>query len=351
MRPPAIRLLIVDDSALVRSVLAKALARFTDIELVGSARDPYEARDLLVALKPDVMTLDVEMPRMDGISFLRKLMAVLPTPTIVLSSLTQASSELRAQALAAGAVAVLAKPTVGVQHGLEHVVQPIVDAIRRAARTKVERAGGEAEAPPASAALDATTDKVIGIGASTGGVAALGRILPLFPASAPGIVLVQHMAAGFTADFARRLDAQCEMRVSEAVDGQRILRGHLLVAPGGTRHCEVVRVGGEYRIRLVVMRPVSGHVPSVDVLFHSLAHSAAKNAAACLLTGMGSDGAEGLLRMRIAGGYTLAQDKASSAVWGMPAAAEALGAAVAAMGLMDLPRALMRWAGAAATAG
>jgi two-component system chemotaxis response regulator CheB len=339
---PRIRVLIVDDSALVRAVLVRGLAQFPDLEVVGSARDPYEARDMLVKLRPDVMTLDVEMPRMDGISFLRKLMAVLPTPTVVLSSLTQKSSQLAREALEAGAVAVLAKPAIAVEKGLSELMNELATRLRKAARTRVERRGSLTEGAPA-AALDATTDKVIGIGASTGGVAALGRILPLFPASTPGIVIVQHMAAGFTRDFARRLDQQCQMRIAEAEDGDRVLRGHILVAPGGTRHCEVRRQGGEYRVRLVAGAPVCGHVPSVDVLFESLARSAGKNAAACILTGMGADGARGLLLMRQVGARTLAQDKASSAVWGMPAAAVELGSAERVISLEEVPAALQGW--------
>jgi two-component system chemotaxis response regulator CheB len=345
---PRIRVLIVDDSALVRAVLARGLAQFPDIEVVGSARDPYEARDLLVKLRPDVMTLDVEMPRMDGISFLRKLMAVLPTPTVVLSSLTQKTSRLAAEALEAGAVAVLAKPAVGVEKGLSELMNELAIRLRKAARTRVERMerrGSLAEAAPAPAtALDATTDKVIGIGASTGGVAALGRILPQFPPSMPGIVIVQHMAAGFTRDFARRLDQQCQMRIAEAEDGDRVLRGHILVAPGGTRHCEVRRQGGEYRVRLVAGAPVCGHVPSVDVLFESLARCAGKNAAGCILTGMGADGARGLALMRQAGSRTFAQDKSSSAVWGMPSAAVELGGAERVVPLEEVPTALHGWA-------
>jgi two-component system chemotaxis response regulator CheB len=340
-----IRLLIVDDSALVRSVLTRGLAKFSDIEVVGSARDPYEARDLLVKLSPDVMTLDVEMPRMDGITFLRKLMAVLPTPTIVFSSLTQQRSTLAAEALEAGAVEVLAKPTVGVESGLGQLMEKLAERIRHAARKRVDKRASVADVAPAQvAALDTTTDKVIGIGASTGGVAALGRILPQLPASMPGIVIVQHMAAGFTRDFAKRLDQQCQMRMAEAADGDRILRGHILVAPGGSQHCEVRRQGGEYRIRLVEGPPVTGHVPSVDVLFQSLARCAGKNAAGCILTGMGADGAQGLLQMRRAGARTFAQDKEGAAVWGMPGAAVELGAADRVVALQDLPSALQTWA-------
>ncbi len=344
-----VRVLIVDDSALVRNVLERALNQDPGIEVVGCARNPYEARDLLVRLRPDVMTLDIEMPRMDGISFLRKFMAVLPTPTVVLSSLAIAGSELAQRARDAGAVDVLQKPSQGVAQGLNSAMNELVARVKAAAKADVKkraRAGEPDHAQPS--VLGQTTDKVIGIGASTGGVAALGRILPQFPAGAPGIVIVQHMPAGFTRDFAQRLDSQCAVRVAEARDGDRVLRGHVLVAPGGEEHCEVRRVGGEYRVRLVKGPAVSGHVPSVDVLFASLAEWVGANAVGCLLTGMGSDGAHGLMSMRTRGASTFAQARETCAVWGMPAAADALGAAQRLVPLSDMVEALMRASGARA---
>ena len=340
-----IRVLVVDDSALVRSILTRGLAADPGLEVVGSARDPYEARDLLVKLRPDVLTLDVEMPRMDGVTFLRTFMAVLPTPTVVLSSLTTRGSALALQALEAGAVEVLTKPDANVAGGLDALMQALVQRVKVAASCRVARKQAPVtpvEHAPAGGALDRTTDLVIGLGASTGGVAALGRILPAFPPWTPGVVIVQHMPAGFTADFARRLDGQCQMRVAEAADGDRVLRGHVLVAPGGERHLEVHRVGGEYRVRLIAGPLVSGHRPSVDVFFRSLAHHAGSNASACLLTGMGADGAEGLLALRGAGGRTFAQDRETCAVWGMPAAAQQLGAAERLLPLQDVPSALLR---------
>lgn len=343
-RPMArVRVLIVDDSALVREALAAGLARFPDIEVVGQARDPFIARDLLVKLRPDVLTLDIEMPKMDGLSFLRRVMAVLPTPTIVLSSLAQEGAPLSADARAAGAVAVVAKPMANVARGLEAMVAELALQIRKAARTEVARV--EAAPQPNShglshkpAPLQQTTDMVIGIGASTGGVAALGKLLPKLSAVTPGIVVVQHMPAGFSADFAARLDTQCVMRVAEAKHGDRVLSGHIMVAPGGDQHLEVHRVGGEYRIALVRAPLVSGHVPSVDALFLSLAAHVGANAVACLLTGMGADGAAGMLAVRRAGGRTVAQDRGSCAVWGMPQAAEALGAAELFLPLERLPK-------------
>jgi len=335
-----IRVLVVDDSALVRETLVRGLAAAPDIEVVGEARDPFQARDLLVTLRPDVITLDVEMPRMDGLTFLRRLMAVLPTPTIVVSSLTTMGSPLAIDALDAGAVDVIAKPASQVKDGLEKMLQTLVQQIRVAAGTRVDRRVGPIEMP-AAVPLHQTTDAVIGIGASTGGVAALGKILPAFGAFTPGIVVVQHMPAGFSADFARRLDGQCAMRVVEAKDGDRVLSGHMFIAPGGDRHTEVHRSGGVYRIVLVDGPPVSGHAPSVDALFRSLARHVVRNAIGCLLTGMGEDGARGLLELRQAGGRTLVQDKETCAVWGMPAAAVHLGAADQVLPLEQLPRAVL----------
>jgi two-component system chemotaxis response regulator CheB len=303
---------------------------------------------MLVKHRPDVLTLDLEMPRMDGLSFLRKFMSVLPTPTIVLSSLATPGSALAQQARAAGAVAVLAKPAINVAGGLDTGMIDLIRRIKLAATMRVARRSlpeDSASSPTASTALDETTDQVIGLGASTGGVAALGRILPQLPAWLPGVVIVQHIAAGFSAGFAERLDAQCAMHVSEAHDGERILRGHILVAPGGTKHLRVVRVGGEYRIKLIEGPTVSGHVPSVDVFFESLATCAASNALGGLLTGMGADGAKGLLQMRQARGRTFVQDRESSAVWGMPGAAQELGAAEQALPLNAIPAVLLEWAG------
>lgn len=343
-----VRVLVVDDSALVRSVLSRGLAADPEIEIVGTAGDPYAARDLLVKLKPDVMTLDVEMPKMDGVTFLKKVMAMLPTPTIIVSSLTTSGSRLALEALEGGAVDVVAKPAAGVADGLGRMMASLVARVKVAARSRVV---ARAEAEPPSRGVHEpvaergttlmTTDSVIGIGASTGGVAALGRILPAFPAWAPGVVVVQHMPPGFTADFAKRLDEMCAMRVSEAKHGDRVLAGHILVAPGGDRHLEVRRFGGEYRVVLERGGDVSGHTPSVDVFFGSLAKDVGENAAACLLTGMGRDGANGMLALRLAGGRTYAQDRATSVVWGMPGAAAEIGAAERLLPLEAVPAALV----------
>lgn len=339
-----IRVLIVDDSALVRGVLERGLSRDPELRVVGLAHNPYEARDLLVKEQPDVMTLDVEMPRMDGVTFIKKFMAVLPTPTVVLSSLTTRGSTLALQALEAGAVDVVAKPSSAVAGGLEGMMSDLIARVKAASRVRVDRKEEVVADAGVSnqKALDTTTDAVIGLGASTGGVAALTRILPAFPGWSPGVVVVQHMPPGFTADFANRLAGMCKMKVSEARHGDRVLRGHILVGPGGDKHVEVQRFGGEYRIALVAGDLVSGHRPSVDVFFSSLARSVGRNAAACLLTGMGNDGAAGLKEMLQAGGHTFAQDQATCAVWGMPAAAVEIGAAQRLVPLQDVPRALVQ---------
>jgi two-component system chemotaxis response regulator CheB len=310
---------------------------------VGAAQNPYEARDMMVRHRPDVITLDVEMPRMDGIKFLAKYMQVLPTPTLVLSSLTPRGSSLAVEALAAGAVDVLQKPSSGIARGLDAMMAELVQRIRMAATARVADRPRPVVPPsrPEDGALAQTTDRVIGLGASTGGVAALNRILPAFPPWSPGIVVVQHMPGGFTASFAERLAQLCPMKVAEAADGDRVLRGHILVAPGGDRHLQVRRFGGEYRVKLVASEPVSGHCPSVDVFFDSLADYVGANASACLLTGMGADGAMGLLRMRTAGARTFAQDRQTCAVWGMPAAASELGAAERLVPLSDIPSVLL----------
>lgn len=338
-----IRALIVDDSALVRSILKAGLSADPDIEVVGVAKDPYEARDMLVTMRPDVMTLDIEMPKMDGVTFLRKFMAVLPTPTIVLSSLAGRGTKLSLEAMQAGAVDVLLKPAAGVVGGLDKLMGELRVRLKNAARARVVKLS-EPPAQPIQVngtALAQSTDKVIAIGASTGGVSALTRILPAFPRSTPGIVIVQHMPAGFTNDFAERLSSMCAMTVREAKDGDRVILGQILVAPGGTRHLEVRRFGGEYRVKLVEAPPVNGHVPSVDVFFASVAQYVGANSLACLLTGMGDDGARGMLQIRQSGGRTFAQDEATCAVWGMPAAAVGLGAAEAQVPLQEIPSRLL----------
>jgi len=324
----AVRVLIVDDSALVRKILADGFARDGEIEVVGQAADPYKARDLLVELKPDVVTLDVEMPRMDGVTFLQRFMPIMPTPTVMISSLAQQGKTITLQALEAGAVDIVAKPTVGIVDGLPVMIEDICRRVKAAAQVDVSCFARRAPAPiERIATLEETTDKIIAIGSSTGGVQALTRIMPAFPPQTSAIVIVQHMPAGVTGNFAARLDGLCGMSVKEAEHGERLRAGSAYVAPGGVRHMAVLRSGGEYRIALEDGPEVNFSRPAVDVLFKSIAVAAGRNASAAVLTGMGRDGAAGLLAIRKAGGRTIVQDEASSIVFGMPKAAWEAGAA------------------------
>jgi two-component system chemotaxis response regulator CheB len=301
--------------------------------VVGTARDPYVARDILVKERPDVITLDVEMPRMDGVTFLKKYMPVIPTPTVMVSALTEQGKRITIEALEAGAVDVVLKPKIGVVDEFPTMMEDIQKRVKAAAAVDVSHYARlyKKRKPIApienNGSLHETTDRVIAIGASAGGVAALTRIIPAFPPIAPGIIVVQHMPAGFTTSFAERLDGLSAMQVKEAQPGDRIRPGLVLIAPGGEQHMRVRRSGAEYRVTLRKGTKVSGHVPSVDVLFQSVAKVAGRNAAAVVLTGMGDDGAEGLLAIRQAGGRTFAQDERTSVVYGMPRAAWAKGAA------------------------
>jgi two-component system chemotaxis response regulator CheB len=324
-----IRVLIVDDSALVRQVLTQALGADPDIEVVGAAPDPYVARDRIKALDPDVLTLDVEMPRMDGLTFLAKLMRARPMPVIMVSSLTETGCATTLSALELGAVDFVTKPSVGRRDALAELAAEIVAKVKAAASARV----GPRHRPPAPAAASGpaapmfrTTHAVIVVGASTGGTEALRDVLGALPPAAPGIVVVQHMPERFTRAFAERLDKLCAVRVKEAEDGDRLLPGHALIAPGN-HHLRVVRDGASVRARVTMEEPVNRHRPSVDVLFHSAASVLGANAVGVILTGMGDDGARGLLAMRQAGARTIAQDEASCVVFGMPRAAIELGAA------------------------
>jgi two-component system chemotaxis response regulator CheB len=320
-----IRVLVVDDSALVRRILSEALGRHPDIEVVGTATDPYVARERIVALRPDVITLDVEMPRMDGLSFLAKLMRHHPLPVVVVSSVTPQHSDAALRALALGAVEVIAKP--GAMQATAEVVDELVRAVRIAARARVTRLVATADTRPvaALAALD-TTHKLVAIGASTGGTQAIEAVLRRFPVDAPATVIVQHMPEHFTASFAKRLDALSAMTVREARDGDVLAPGLALVAPGG-KHLVIQASGARWVARVKDGPKVHHQRPAVDVTFQSLARAAGRNAVAALLTGMGADGAKGLLAMREAGAHTIAQDEASSVVWGMPREAIKLDAA------------------------
>ena len=338
-----IRVLIVDDSATVRQTLTDVLGSDPQIEVLGAASDPYVAARRIQDEVPDVITLDVEMPRMDGITFLRKLMSQHPIPVVMCSSLTEAGSETLMQALAAGAVDVILKPKLGVAEHLAESRIRICDAVKAAARARVNgrRApppafgGGVASPekkltadamlpPPSGRAMARTTESIVCIGASTGGTESLCEVLTALPANSPGIVIVQHMPERFTASFAKRLDSLCEVDVKEAEDGDAVLRGRVLIAPGNF-HTMLERSGANYRVSVKTGPLVSRHRPSVDVLFRSAARSAGANAVGVIMTGMGDDGALGLEEMKAAGARTIAQDEATSVVFGMPKEAIARG--------------------------
>ena len=321
-----IRVLIVDDSAVVRKVLTEELARADGIEVVGSAPDPYVARDLIVSLTPDVLTLDVEMPRMDGISFLERLMQFHPMPVVVVSSLTPHNSELALRALSLGAVEVVPKP--GSTYSVPDVSRILVQAIRAAARARVSALQPSAGKPPTIAAPAAlkTTHKVLAIGASTGGTRAIEAVLTSLPASAPGTVIVQHMPEGFTAGFAARMNTICPMEVREAQDGDYLAPGLALIAPGG-RHLVLTHSGARYMVSTKDGPPVHHQRPAVDILFQSVARCAGRNAIGVLLTGMGAAGARGLLEMKSSGAHTIAEAEETCVVFGMPHEAIKLGAA------------------------
>ncbi len=323
-----IRVLIADDSALMRDLISSMLSSDPDIEVVGAVPDPIIARDKIKQLNPDVLTLDIEMPRMDGITFLEKIMALRPMPVVMISSLTQEGAEATLRALECGAVDFIAKPAVNLQAGLLAKQAEIVEKVKAAAHAQVQRRaplpaehGATLRRPPNYS----STEKVIVIGASTGGVEALHHLILQFPPDSPAMLITQHMPEQFTASFARRLDGASAIRVSEAIDGERVLPGHAYIAPGD-RHLRLGRSGANYICKVKGTERVSGHCPSVDVLFHSAAESAGKNAIGVILTGMGKDGADGLLAMRKSGAHTLGQDEASCVVYGMPKAACEAGA-------------------------
>jgi len=325
-----IRVLIVDDSALVRNILSQGLSLDPVIEVVGTAADPYIARDLIVQLQPDVMTLDVEMPRMDGVAFLRKLMPQYPIPIIMVSSLTQRGKQITMEALEAGAVDFVAKPTSNIAAGLSGMLAELRAKVKIASTANVSHWKGRRPTAPrqraSSAALPESTDKIIAIGASTGGTEAIREVIETFPATTSGTVIVQHMPGGFTKMFADRLNQLCQMQVKEAEHGDRVRAGLILVAPGG-KQFEIVRTGGFYEVKIGTDEKISGHCPSVDVMMHSIAKNVGSNAVGAMLTGMGQDGAKGMLAMRQAGARCISQDEASSVVFGMPKVAYEKGGA------------------------
>jgi two-component system chemotaxis response regulator CheB len=338
-----IRVLIIDDSALVRDILTQGLSADPTLEVVGAVSDPFAARDKIVQARPDVLTLDVEMPRMDGVEFLRRLMPQYPLPVVMVSSLTRRGKEITMQALESGAVDFVAKPVANIADGLQAMMIELRTKIKIASTANVAHwknkrddlframRSPESFAPAqrgsGAKALAESTDKVIAIGASTGGTDAIRRVLCELPPTCPGgVVVVQHMPAGFTKIFAERLNAECLLRVKEAESGDRVMSGTALIAPGD-KHLSIVRSGGRYEVRLSDEQKVNGHRPSVDVMMFSVAHAVGANAVGVILTGMGADGAAGLNAMREAGAETIAQDEATSVVFGMPKAAIEYGAA------------------------
>ncbi len=341
-----IRVLVVDDSALVREILSTGLNSDPGIEVVGTATDPFNAKDKIMKLRPDVLTLDVEMPRMDGVEFLRQLMPQYPLPVVMVSALTERGKRITLEALDAGAVDFVTKPKSNLAQGLTGMLEQLIAKVKIASTANVSqwknRKPAVSSRPVAPSPLASSTNQVIVIGASTGGTEAIREVVQGFPVTTPGVVIVQHMPAGFTKLFAERLNELVPMQVKEAADGDTIIPGRVLIAPGEMQ-MSVVRSGGSYR---VVCRPgdkVNGHCPSVEVIMNSAATALGKHAVGIMLTGMGGDGARGLKAMRGAGARTLAQDEASSVVFGMPKVAWELGAAERLVPLNKIAATVMNW--------
>lgn len=326
------KVLIVDDSALIRSVMSEIINSQPDMQVVATAPDPLVARELIKQTNPDVLTLDVEMPKMDGLDFLEKLMRLRPMPVVMVSSLTERGSEITMRALELGAVDFVTKPKISIQAGMREYTDLITDKIRAAAKARVRArtlpvAGSEAHSQlPQLRNPLTSSEKLIIIGASTGGTEAIREFLMQMPSDCPGILITQHMPEGFTRSFAQRLDSLCKISVQEAAGNERILPGHAYIAPGHS-HLYLARSGANYMTRIDQADPVNRHRPSVDVLFRSAAQHAGKNAVGVILTGMGKDGAAGMLEMKQAGAHNFAQDEASCVVFGMPREAIAIGAA------------------------
>jgi two-component system chemotaxis response regulator CheB len=327
-----IKVLIVDDSALIRSVMSEIVNSQPDMEVVGVAPDPLVARDMIKRTNPDVLTLDVEMPKMDGLDFLEKLMRLRPMPVLMVSSLTERGSEITMRALELGAVDFVTKPKISIQSGMREYTELITDKIRAASKARIKAralpVAGEQQhvAAPLPALRNPLTssEKLIIIGASTGGTEAIREFLMQMPSDCPGILITQHMPEGFTRSFAKRLDSLCKISVKEAEGNERVLPGHAYIAPGHS-HLLLTRSGANYMTKIEQSEPVNRHRPSVDVLFRSAAQAAGKNAVGVILTGMGKDGAAGMLEMKTAGAYNFAQDEASCVVFGMPREAIAVG--------------------------
>ncbi len=334
-----IKVLIIDDSALVRQVLTKIIESSSKLEVVGVARDPLDAREKIKQLNPDVLTLDVEMPKMDGVTFLKNLMRLRPMPVVMISTLTEAGADITLEALEVGAVDFIAKPKIDVEGALQEYTDEIIEKIEIAGKAKVREYKGPANTLKTDKKLDAgavlekktgkirfrTTDKIVAIGASTGGTEAIKAVLESLPADAPGIVISQHIPIAFSKAFTDRVNKTCQVIVCEPTDGQKIVPGHAYIAPGD-KHLLVERSGAEYICRLNDGPPVSRHKPSVDVMFRSVAQNVGPNAMGVMLTGMGADGAQGMLEMKQQGAYNISQDEDSCVVWGMPGAAVKIGA-------------------------
>ena len=351
MKNNKIKVLIVDDSALVRKVLSDILSSDNSIEVIGQARDPIFALEHIKKQRPDVITLDVEMPRMDGVTFLKKLMSEDPIPVVMCSSLTERGADTAMEALRNGAVEIITKPKVGVKGFLQEAVDEVVHAVKAAAKSRVRKRvvsldvqkknSADVVMSKTTRAMSETTEKIIAIGASTGGTQALRDVLAMMPAVSPGILIVQHMPEKFTSSFAKSLNDISPMDVYEAEKGMRLTPGKVLLAPGG-KHMLLKRSGAQYHVDIIEGPLVSRHRPSVDVLFRSVARYAGRNAVGCLMTGMGDDGAQGLLEMKQAGAITYAQDEASSVVFGMPKEAWKRGAAKELVALRKIPATLLK---------
>lgn len=342
-----IRVLTVDDSALMRQVLAMLLSKDPEIEVIGSAPDPFIAREKIKALNPDVITLDVEMPKMDGLTFLEKLMRGHPMPVVMVSSLTEAGCQTTLRALELGAVDFIAKPKIDLREGMEEVAQNLIAKIKAAAQAKVKGRG--ATEPPTSRAISLasssmikTTDTIIAIGASTGGTEAVKDVLMALPPNTPPVLITQHMPEHFTKTWADRVNSLCRISVKEAEEGDSVLPGHVLIAPGNY-HMTLVRSGARYTVRINQDPPMNRHRPSVDVMFASVAQYAGANAVGVILTGMGGDGAKGMFTMKQAGAFTIAQDEASCVVFGMPKEAIKLGGVDKILPLAEIPAAIVAY--------
>ncbi|OGS90170.1 MAG: chemotaxis response regulator protein-glutamate methylesterase [Gallionellales bacterium GWA2_59_43] len=345
-----IKVLVVDDSALIRNVMKEIIDREKDMVCVGAAPDPIAAREMIKALNPDVLTLDVEMPKMDGLDFLERLMRLRPMPVVMVSTLTERGSDITFRALELGAVDFVSKPKMDIARGMEEYAAEITDKIRAAAQSHVrarkpaapamvvqEKLSADAILPSSAPGRFASTEKLIIIGASTGGTEAIKEVLTRLPADVPGILVTQHMPENFTKSFAERLNSLCKISVKEAEHNERILPGHAYIAPGHS-HLLLKRSGANYMTELNQGPPVNRHRPSVDVLFRSAANVAGANAMGIILTGMGKDGAQGMLEMKQAGSFTIAQDEASCVVFGMPREAIALGGAAEVLPLQNVAR-------------